>query len=150
MILLDELRVRDVMSPAPVCLFREATVAEAVQALVGAAVQGAPVLDELGELIGVVSTTDLIVAMAPSFRPGEPLDVHALHDLKLQHVHDLLERAPVTCEEALAIADACQLMVRERVHRLVVTREQRPIGLVSAIDLVRAVACLASRTHEEG
>lgn len=145
MILLDELRVRDVMSPAAVCLYREVTVAEAIQALVGAAVQGAPVLDELGDLVGVVSMTDLIVAVAPSFRPGEPLDVHALHDLKLAHVHDLLERSPVTCDEELAIAAACQLMVHERVHRLVVIREKRPIGLVSAIDLVRAVACLASR-----
>jgi CBS domain-containing protein len=144
LILLDELRVRDVMSPAAVCLYREVTVAEAIQALVGAAVQGAPVLDELGDLIGVVSMTDLIVAVAPSFRPGEPLDVHALHDLKLAHVHDLLERPPVTCDEELAIGEACQLMVRERVHRLVVIREARPVGLVSAIDLVRAVACLAA------
>jgi predicted transcriptional regulator len=147
-ILLDELLVRDVMSPAAVCLHREATVAEAVQALVGAAVQSAPVLDAVGELIGVVSTTDLIAAVAPSFRPGEPLDVHALHDLKLQHVHELLERSAVTCDDDLAIADACQLMVRERVHRLVVTRDNRPVGLVSAIDLVRAVACLAAR-HQD-
>jgi len=145
MILLDELRVKDVMSPANVCLHREATVAEAVQALVGAAVQGAPVLDELGELVGVVSTTDLLVAMAPSFRPGKPLDVHALHDLKRQHIHDLVERSPVTCDETLGVADACQLMVRERVHRIVVIRANAPVGLVSAIDLVRAVACLASR-----
>lgn len=148
MILLDELLVKDVMSPAAVCLHREATVAEAVQALIGAGVQGAPVLDEVGDLLGVISTTDLVVAMAPSFRPGEPLDVHALHDLKLQHIHHLLERSPVTCEELLEIGAACQLMVRERVHRLVVTRDRAPVGLVSAIDLVRAVACLASRPNE--
>lgn len=145
MISLEELLVKDVMSPDPVCLHREVTVADAVQVLVGRNLQGAPVVDEEGDVLGVVSTTDLLTALAPAFRSGEPLDVRALDGLKLSHVHDLLERSLVTCEPRAPIGDVCQLMVRERVHRVVVTEGKKPLGLISAIDMVRAVACLASR-----
>ncbi|MCO5166094.1 MAG: CBS domain-containing protein [Planctomycetes bacterium] len=145
MISLDELVVKDVMSTDPVCLHRETSVAEAIQVLVGRGVQGAPVVDEEGDLLGVVSTSDLLAALAPAYRTGEPLDVQALHGVKLQHVHDLLEGPPITVEEELAVGAACQLMVKERVHRLVVTREHRPVGMFSAIDLVRVTACLAAK-----
>lgn len=145
MISLDELLVKDVMSPEPVCLHREMSVADAIQVLVGRTVQGAPVVDEMGDVVGVVSTTDLLAAVAPACRPGEQLDVHRLNELKVEHVHQLLERFPVSCPEDLPVGEACQLMVRERVHRLVVLREQKPVGLISAIDLVRAVAALAAR-----
>lgn len=151
MISLDELVVKDVMSPDPVCLHREISVPDAVQVLVGRSLQGAPVVDEDGDVIGVVSTTDLLTALAPAFRTGEPLDVHALHELKLMHVHALLERGLVTCDLMSPIGDVCQLMVRERVHRVVVMREdKKPLGLISAIDMVRAVACLASRMDPSG
>jgi predicted transcriptional regulator len=148
---LDELVVKDVMSPDPVCLHREISVPDAVQILVGRSLQGAPVVDEVGDVIGVVSTSDLLTALAPAFRAGRPLDVHALHELKLMHVHDLLERALVTCDHMAPINEVCQLMVRERVHRVVVTHDsRRPLGLISAIDMVRAVACLASRMERSG
>jgi predicted transcriptional regulator len=143
---LDELLVKDVMSPDPVCLHREISLPDAVQVLVGRSLQGAPVVDEDGDVIGVVSTTDLLTALAPAFRTGEPLDVHALHELKLMHVHDLLERALVTCDLMSPIGEVCQLMVHERVHRVVVLQAgKKPLGLISAIDMVRAVACLAAR-----
>lgn len=148
MISLDELLVKDVMSPEPLCLHREMSVAEAIQVLVGRSVQGAPVVDEMGEVVGVVSTTDLLAAVAPACRPGEPLDVQRLNELKVEHVHTLLERFPVSCAEDLPVGEACQLMVRERVHRLVVVRDRKPVGLISAIDLVRAVAALTARASQ--
>ena len=142
MISLDELLVKDVMSATPVCLHRETSVADAIQVLVGRSLQGAPVVDEEGDVVGVLSTTDLLAAVAPACRPGEQLDVHRLNELKVEHVHELVERFPVCCPGELPVGEACQLMVKERVHRLVVVREQKPVGLISAIDLVRAVACL--------
>lgn len=147
MITLDELAVKDVMSTEPVCINRDTPVAEALQTLVGRGLQGAPIVDDEGDLIGVVSTTDLLLAVAPAFKPGDPIDVRSLHELKNQRVGALCERAPVRCDEDIAVGEACQLMVKERVHRVVVTRGARPIGIVSAIDLVRIVACMAA--HDE-
>lgn len=147
MISLDELLVKDVMSPEPVCVHRETSIADAIQVLLGRSLQGAPVVDEEGDVVGVVSTSDLLAVVAPACRAGEPLDVHRLNEVKKQHVHELLERFPVTCAEDLRVVDACQLMVKQRVHRLVVVREQRAVGLISAIDLVRAVAALAGKPN---
>jgi CBS domain-containing protein len=146
-ITLDELAVKDVMSTEPLCLNRETAVAEALQTLVGHDLQGAPVVDDEGDLIGVVSTTDLLAAMAPAFKPGDPVDVRSLHELKNQRVGTLCERPPVRCGEDIAVGELCQLMIREHVHRVVVTRGAHPIGIVSAIDLVRIVACMAA--HDE-
>lgn len=61
----DELRVRDVMSPAPIIVEPETHAAEAARLMVSHYVSCLPVM--LGEtLVGIVTTTDLLVAFVGS------------------------------------------------------------------------------------
>ena len=69
---LPELRVRDIMQHDVVTIPADATAAEAARLLWTRQIGGAPVLDDAGRVVGVVSTTDLLApegARVPEFVP---------------------------------------------------------------------------------
>lgn len=55
------LRAKDLMSPNPVSIRRDATVREAVALLTDRGFGAAPVIDETGRPVGVVSRTDILI-----------------------------------------------------------------------------------------
>jgi CBS domain-containing protein len=55
------LQAKDLMSPNPVSIHRDATVREAVALLSDRGFGAAPVIDEAGRPIGVVSRTDILI-----------------------------------------------------------------------------------------
>ena len=138
---IDDLRVKDVFSASPIVLNEEQSLSEAYEALVGEAISGVPVTDVEGDLIGVVSASDLLVALAPLLDSQEETpDAKSLIELKDAPLSEHVQGPPLTCEERTTLREACQLMVRERVHRLVVVAADEIVGVISSMDVVRAVA----------
>lgn len=89
----------------------------------GASHQGFPVLDESGELVGVVTRRDF----------GDPHDATT--------VRELIKRSVVAIYPDSTLRQAADHMVRERVGRLpVISREQphRLLGILSRSDLLEA------------
>lgn len=142
-----KLFVRDVFSESPVVLSEDQTLGDAYEALVGESISGIPVTDAGGDLIGVVSASDLLVAMAPILDPQEegPSDAADLQALKLSPLSEHVQGPALTCAEHTRLVDACQLMVREDVHRLVVVAADEIRGVISSLDVVRAVALSEAR-----
>ena len=58
---LELLQAKDLMSPNPVSIRRDATVREAVALLTDRGFGAAPVIDEAGRPVGVVSRTDILI-----------------------------------------------------------------------------------------
>ncbi len=118
------------MTSNPVWISDSASLAEAAGALESHKISGLPVLDAGGELVGVLSQTDLIRARANpdllSVWPG-------------LSVGQVMTRPAITIAAAATLSQAAALMDERRVHRLVVTDEAcKPIGIISASDLVRS------------
>jgi CBS domain-containing protein len=86
-----------------------------------------PVVDEHGELAGIITDRDIALG---AYQYGE-----ALWRLRVdEHM-----RAPAyTCRADDDIAVAARLMREHRVRRLPVVADKRPIGLISLDDLARA------------
>lgn len=138
---LDDLRVADLMTRTPTCLGSEVTLAEAYAWLLGEGIRGAPVTDPDGDLVGVVSGSDMLAALAPVLDPEDDApDLETLAEIKATPLTDLIEQKAVTCAADLPIPEACKLMVQHRVRRLVVTEGDRVIGVLSASDIAWAVA----------
>ena len=114
-------------------------------------VKGAPVVDEKGGMVGIVSKDDILAA---TYREdGMPLspDVDRLfssgfaatkteshHSLR---VEDIMTRNVVTARAEDAVEKICSLMVDHRIHRIPVVDENKSLkGMVSASDVLRAVA----------
>lgn len=133
MIRFQDLTVQDVMTPEPMCLPSDATLAEAEELLLDAGVEEAPILDEEGFYRGSCSLRKLLDAR----RKGTAA----------MTVGGLSGKVSPTCEGDLRLAQACQLMIRERSHRVVVVEEGRPVGLVSCVEAARVLACLEDLSH---
>lgn len=123
-------RVGTLMTPNPVVVAPEMPVAEAEALLKAHRVTGLPVVD-YGALVGVVSQTDLLVAHSSAM-------IGANWDrLRVRHV---MTTPAVTVHAAATVRFAARQMVVRHIHRLVVTDDDgRPVGVVTPLDLLRAV-----------
>lgn len=146
--------VADVMSHNPIVVRPETPLNEAIQILAEKRVSGLPVVNDAGELVGIVSETDLMWQETGVTPPAyimfldsviflkNPAEYERdLHKALGQTVGEVMSRDPVTIEADKPIAEAAQLMHDRSVHRLpVVDTSGNPIGILTRGDIVRAMA----------
>jgi acetoin utilization protein AcuB len=125
-----ELMERDVRTVSS-----EATVAAAAVELADGHISGMPVVDGLGNVIGVVSSTDVLAAEAET---GEAESRRAL--LEDTSVRDIMTPRPFTVRPDEDVREAARQMLYGDVHRLFVAEGDKVVGIISTTDIVRAVA----------
>lgn len=115
-----------------------APLADAYAFLVQHGVSSAPVLDEGGRLLGVLSLTDLVRLGKPA-----PAGLRRAPVLALPQgtVGDVLEHRAVTVRPDASVASAATAMLEGKVHRVFVTEPERGrvAGVFSTRDVMRAV-----------
>ena len=127
--------VSDLMQSDLVTISSDGPVSEAILTLADAHVTGLPVVDSTGRLVGVLSTSDILSALAEQ-EPGEEAPVGFHNTL----VRDLMTPRPMTIAPNAPIREAAQQMLYANVHRLFVEKDGELLGVVSQSDVVRAVA----------
>ncbi|HEX5397159.1 MAG TPA: CBS domain-containing protein [Candidatus Limnocylindria bacterium] len=124
------LRVGDVMSFNPVVVAPDDSASEAERRIKTYRVSGLPVVDD-GIAVGVVSQTDLGVAHSSEMIAANWPRVLVRH---------LMSAPAVTVHLGTSIEHAARLMISQHIHRLVVVDdEDRAIGVVSSLDLLKAI-----------
>lgn len=129
------MRVADVMQPNLKMIRGTQTVGEAVSLLAEVHVTGVPVVDDAGHLVGVLSNSDILEALAEE-REAEGRE-RVFDDTLVQ---DLMTPRPQTIAPDATVYDAAQRMLYLEVHRLFVEENGHLVGVVSTTDLVRAMA----------
>jgi CBS domain-containing protein len=133
------LRVADVMTSDPMTFDETLTVRSAALLLVYRGVQGAPVVNETGALVGVLSEQDLLEKEA-AFRP--PLGRGARERERRRAavtVGGACSRpARVTVPEA-TLRDAAREMIDQGVARLVVVDASAIVGIITRHDILKAL-----------
>lgn len=105
-------------------------------------IHGAPVVDKHGKILGVVSRTDILRLLAE--RKGE--DYYSLWPPKIekkripQTVRDIMSHRIVSIAETASAKTAAALMDKEKIHRILVTREGAFVGILAASDLRESLA----------
>ena len=89
------------------------------------------VVDDDGELKGVVSRTDILHVAVSSH--GETFRVPD------RPVEEIMQSPALQVPPGAPVAEAAKLMLKEHVHRIFVTSGGKPEGVVSTRDLMRAV-----------
>jgi len=118
------------MSFNPVVIGADEPISEAERLIKTYRVSGLPVVVD-GTAIGVVSQTDLGVA-----RSSEMISAN-WDRLRVRH---LMTTPAVTVHIGTSTEHAARLMVTRHIHRLVVIDDDdRAIGVVSALDLLRTI-----------
>lgn len=111
------------------------TIESAVTALAEAHVSGLPVVDHRGRLVGVVTTTDVLNALAESrTREGRG---SRLSEIQVQ---DIMTGRPATIEPEADVLEVARRMLYLEVKRLFVEQDGELVGVLSQTDIVGALA----------
>jgi acetoin utilization protein AcuB len=97
------------------------------------------VVDERKKLSGVLSDRDLLRALSPYVGSAAETarDLATLN----KRVHQIMTRQPITLRQESGIAEAAQLMLKNRISCIpIVDDEFKPVGIVSWRDLLRTLA----------
>ena len=129
------------------------TVREALELMLQNHVSAVPVVDGRGRCIGVLSTTDIanltqeldedLMALnrTRGFAHQMMLERLAQSDMATESVQAVMTEGVIRVGPSATVAQAAAEMVRHHVHRVIVTDEgQRLLGIVSAMDVLRALA----------
>ena len=149
------MQVADLMAMDVVTTSPEATLKEVDELFNINAISGAPVLDE-DVLVGVISQSDVIRVLydqqvaasevSQYLQSPFPVALPSLAEIARERtkivdrmiemqVSDAMTGVPVTVSPDDDISVAAQAMVDARVHRVLVTRDGRLVGILSALDL---------------
>lgn len=129
--------VDQVMTPAPVCLTDDCTLAGALTFLVREHYQAAPVVDGQGQLVGIVTRASLLAWLTDLV---EGQGSTTLRSLMSRKIAPAIERRPLRCTAGMNLKAASKLLVREHAPAMLVLREGRLVGIVTLRDVVRAMA----------
>ena len=118
-------------------------------------ISGAPVVNDAGHLVGVVSTTDVLLH-SDVFGDSQVVEseYHKQHDdgrgetlsedlvpedvVNLQ-VRDIMSTDVLSVSVDTPIEEVAKIMYTDRIHRLLVLEGGRLVGILSTMDVLRAV-----------
>lgn len=130
---LKSARVRDYMSGRLVAFSPDTDVLTAIHQLVNHRIAGAPVVDDRGDIIGMLSELDCMkVALTAGYHGemGGPVSEYMVTDV-------------VTVDAEMSIIDLAQRFLDSGFRRFPVVVENRLVGQISRSDVLRALGELA-------
>jgi len=149
------LTARDVMTSEVIVVQDDTSVAEVAATLMSNMISGAPVVNGSGKLVGVVSATDIVrgdalgaseVRAASGYylrgwedkMEEEELQAFRVVESEDLRVRDIMTPLIFSVPESATLGEMAEVMINGRIHRLIVTRDETVVGIVSTLDLLRA------------
>jgi CBS domain-containing protein len=149
----DELTVREIMITDVITVKPDTTVGELADILTQNKISGVPVVDDQGQVLGMVSEADIILQDADLHFPYYIQFLEMV--IYLQSVHKFEERVrksigskvtEIMSDEVISVPpdatvrEVATLMADRNVNRLPVTENGLLVGIVTRGDIVRAIA----------
>lgn len=130
--------VSDYMSRRLITFSPDQPMFEVVQSLLKNKISGAPVVDEHGQLCGVLSEGDCLKEVVK----GQYNNMPNLAG----HAKDHMTTGVITISPETNIFDAAKMFLEKRIRRFPVVAEGKLVGQVSQKDIMRAVLKMKSAT----
>ena len=146
------LTARDIMTKEIISVTQETSLKDLAKIFVETRFGNLPVLDEDGNLAGIISETDLVEQHKPLHIPtvmtlfdwvftfgSEKRFKEEVDRVTAATVGELYSTDPVTCSPDATIRELAGLMSQHRVHLLPVVDGGKMIGVVARLDLIRGM-----------
>jgi CBS domain-containing protein len=124
------MRAKDLMNPEVTTIREDAPVSQLCDILQAVHLNGLPVLNAHGELVGIVSEDDVLYGTMGLFEKNGTAVL----------VRDIMTSPAVCATEDTDVVELSRMMAGMRIHRIPIVVEGRVVGVVTALDIVRAVA----------
>ncbi|HET8999696.1 MAG TPA: CBS domain-containing protein [bacterium] len=141
------MRARELMSTPVVRVAPEATLKEVAERMVAHRVSGVPVVDHFGELVGIISESDLVSKLEYE-ETGQGLvgfldhlahAVGADRKLHARTAAELMTSGVVTAAPDASVRELIHLMTSHGVNRVPIVEGGRVIGIVTRADILRTL-----------
>jgi CBS domain-containing protein len=152
------LRAKDIMNTDVLSVGIDWSIDQLADFFVENSISGAPVTSEDGKLLGVVSMTDIVQYKSMPGTYGDSGDTHEYYihaperkyspaeiesyridTESLVTVGDIMTTAIFRVNEFTKIQDVADAMLRGRIHRVFVTRDETLVGIITTMDMLRAI-----------
>lgn len=146
------LTARDIMSTEVITVTEETNVKELARVLAIHQISGVPVVNEQGDLVGVVTESDLIFQTKKVHIPTVITILDSVFYLENPHkmgdelkkmagikVADILTAPPITVTEESLLDEIATIMAEKNVHTLPVVRGETLVGVIGKKDIIRAL-----------
>jgi CBS domain-containing protein len=156
--LMVNLTARDIMNQDVLTVGKDWSIDQLTEFLIENSISGAPVVSEDGLLLGVVSMTDIVRYRNIPATDNREDDLHDyyIHTSELKYTNDEIETFHLTAEALTAvkdimtpkifavnadtnIRDVADTMIRGNIHRVLVTRNEALIGIITSMDMLRVI-----------
>lgn len=136
------LTARELMRPVAFVLREGDDAWTAARRLFESGQTGVPVVGEDGKLVGVISQADLAAHLRESSRAAQDFyaepDRDPVPPRPAATVGQLMSRVLVQVPEEMPLDEIERHMLRRRVQRVLVVRDESVLGVITALDLLRA------------
>lgn len=152
-------RAEDIMSHPVAAVRADQTIREAAQVMATRGVSGVAVLDGNGRAVGILSASDIVryettrrtwVVGEEQYRrlrelAGRTLGKGAhLEHVEEERVREVMTPKIVKVPAAASVAFVAKVMDDQRIHRVLVEKQGRIAGIVTALDIARSVGRTAA------
>lgn len=149
------MKAADVMVTNVITVGPEASVQDVAQILLSARISGVPVVDQNGELLGIVSEGDLMRRAESGtgrrrpwwlaiFTGKEALAAEFVKEHS-RRVTDVMTRDVVTASPDTPLSTIANLLEKNGIKRLPVVRDGKVVGIVSRANLLQALASAGNK-----
>ena len=122
----DTLSSANLIPSALIACRPEQTVAHAAAIMAQGHIGAVLVLDEAKKVVGILSERDIMVKVVACGRIADQVSIDQVMSPRV-----------ISCDVSTPLWEANQLMVSQRVRHLPVTREGRPLAMISSRDILR-------------
>ena len=147
------MRAHQIMTRKVITVGPDCSIADAANLMLRNHISGLPVLDKVGDLIGIVSEGDFLRRSEIGTQRKRPSWLQFLTstgrladefvDERGRKIGDVMTRDPVTVFDDTPLDEMVALMESKGVKRLPVMRSGKMVGIVTRANLLQAVASMA-------
>jgi CBS domain-containing protein len=146
--------VADIMTRDPLYISPEAPLRDAIKLLAEHHISGLPVVNQKGELVGVIADTDIMwqetgVVLPPYvvlldsviYLQNPAHYQEEIHKALGQTVEEVMSKHPITTKPDKTLKEVAKIMLEKDIHRLpAIDDEGKLVGILTRGDIVREMA----------
>ena len=153
---IQDFSVSDLMSKDVLCVYEGWTIQRLAEFFLKNDISGAPVIASDHELVGVVSVSDIFrfenaddetksEALRRCYRDSTGIDIASREDLinwsKTSQtsctVHQITAKQVISVSTDSQLSHVANTMIENDIHRVFITDDEKIVGIVSALDILR-------------